>query len=220
MNCASGPGTRSHVGLLRHYRRLAASGSPCPSPPVPAEVMERWGAVLARPELQRYTEAATYFENAALKAKTPLQAVIIINRRGAPAFRRGGLGLLARTEHLWGAGGMLTSPPGVRRRPAPLQGAGAAVAGAPRGGGPHAAVPRARARRARRRGAAGSLRVRPAARHLSNGGLGRRPARPGVPQRQARGVQASAAVAACLGSCAWPGRVFLLPVLFCCRLQA
>lgn len=42
--------------------------------------MERWGAVLARPHLQRYTEAATYYENAALKARSPLQAVLIINR--------------------------------------------------------------------------------------------------------------------------------------------
>lgn len=42
--------------------------------------MERWGAVLARPHLQRYTEAATYYESAALKARSPLQAVLITNR--------------------------------------------------------------------------------------------------------------------------------------------
>lgn len=54
--------------------------------PVSAEVMERWGTVLARPELQRYAEAATYLESAALKARSPLQAAMILNRCCAPAL--------------------------------------------------------------------------------------------------------------------------------------
>lgn len=61
---------------------------PCEPPPThthraaapAAEVMERWGGVLARPQLQRYAEAAAYFENAALKARSPLQAVMTLNR--------------------------------------------------------------------------------------------------------------------------------------------
>ena len=46
-------------------------------------MLERWGAVLARPELQRFPEAATYFEQAALKSRTPLQAVLTLNRAQA-----------------------------------------------------------------------------------------------------------------------------------------
>jgi hypothetical protein len=46
-----------------------------------AGVMERWGAVLARPELQRYAEAATYFETAASKAGSPQQAAAILSRQ-------------------------------------------------------------------------------------------------------------------------------------------
>ena len=46
-----------------------------------AGVMERWGAVLARPELQRYAEAASYFETAASKAGSPQQAAAILSRR-------------------------------------------------------------------------------------------------------------------------------------------
>lgn len=45
--------------------------------------MERWAAVLALPELQRFTEAATYFETAAARAGSPLAAVMILNRAQA-----------------------------------------------------------------------------------------------------------------------------------------
>jgi hypothetical protein len=37
--------------------------------------------VLARPELQRFTEAATYFESAAVKAQTPVVAAMMLNRQ-------------------------------------------------------------------------------------------------------------------------------------------
>ena len=46
-----------------------------------AGVMERWGTMLARPELQRYAEAATYFETAASKAGSPQQAAAILSRQ-------------------------------------------------------------------------------------------------------------------------------------------
>lgn len=45
-----------------------------------AAFTERWAAVLARPELQRFTEAATYFESAAAKAQTPVVAAMMLNR--------------------------------------------------------------------------------------------------------------------------------------------
>lgn len=35
------------------------------------------------PQLQRYTEAATYFETAAAKASTPLAAIMVLNRAQA-----------------------------------------------------------------------------------------------------------------------------------------
>ncbi|KAL4459052.1 hypothetical protein ABPG75_013917 [Micractinium tetrahymenae] len=53
------------------------------SPDHAASVLERWAAVLAFPELQRYTEAATYFETAAAKAGSPLAAIMILNRAQA-----------------------------------------------------------------------------------------------------------------------------------------
>ncbi|KAI7844666.1 hypothetical protein COHA_001755 [Chlorella ohadii] len=62
-------------GLNQIFQHLLDS-----TPQHAPEVMERWGAVLARPHLQRYTEAATYYESAALKARSPLQAVLITNR--------------------------------------------------------------------------------------------------------------------------------------------
>lgn len=38
--------------------------------------------MLARPQLQRFTEAATYFENGASKVETSLQAMVLLNRWG------------------------------------------------------------------------------------------------------------------------------------------
>ena len=78
--CVLGCCTASLNSTLKHAPALAQATVPPLSLPPAAEVMERWGAVLARPHLQRYTEAATYYESAALKARSPLQAVLITNR--------------------------------------------------------------------------------------------------------------------------------------------
>ena len=42
--------------------------------------MERWAKVLARPELQRFAEAASYYEHAAFKAESPAAAAMILSR--------------------------------------------------------------------------------------------------------------------------------------------
>ena len=62
-----------------------------PLPTVAAELAltQRWAATLARPEVQRYGEATTYFEAAAAApGSSAAAAAALIDRQGRPAERQ------------------------------------------------------------------------------------------------------------------------------------